>query len=171
MSSSPVVLSKTVPAEILHQLAHRGKLYAILDACDAPQVPVKVAELGPERALCLYQGPLDTATLSYAPYLVALDRDTLDWLLENLWHDPWGIFSISNAGLITLRRHFRKFLTVSLPGNRPAYFRYYDPRVLQVFVPSCNEQELNKIFGPVDALGLTHSRADKKEAILFTRAS
>ena len=29
------------------------------------------------------------------------------------------------------------------------YFRYYDPRVLRVFLPTSNTEELTAIFGPV----------------------
>ena len=31
----------------------------------------------------------------------------------------------------------------------PFYFRYYDPRVLRRYLPSCNESELKILFGPV----------------------
>jgi hypothetical protein len=31
----------------------------------------------------------------------------------------------------------------------PFYFRYYDPRVLRVYLPTCNASELQILFGPV----------------------
>jgi len=34
-------------------------------------------------------------------------------------------------------------------ARRPLYFRYYDPRVLRVYLPTCNEADLGAIFGPV----------------------
>jgi hypothetical protein len=30
------------------------------------------------------------------------------------------------------------------------YFRFYDPRVLRVFLPTCDRQQLSDFFGPVD---------------------
>jgi hypothetical protein len=33
--------------------------------------------------------------------------------------------------------------------GKPLYFRYYDPRVLRVYLPTCNESELEKVFGDV----------------------
>jgi hypothetical protein len=30
-------------------------------------------------------------------------------------------------------------------------FRYYDPRVLRAFLPTCTLEEANTFFGPVDA--------------------
>ncbi len=29
------------------------------------------------------------------------------------------------------------------------YFRYYDPRVMRVYLPTCNAQELAAMFGPI----------------------
>jgi hypothetical protein len=31
----------------------------------------------------------------------------------------------------------------------PMLFRYYDPRVLRVYLPTCNAEELKTVFGPV----------------------
>ena len=33
--------------------------------------------------------------------------------------------------------------------GKPLYFRFYDPRVFRVYLPTCNESELEIIFGPV----------------------
>jgi hypothetical protein len=30
-------------------------------------------------------------------------------------------------------------------------FRYYDPRVMRTYLPTCNSDELAAIFGPVDS--------------------
>jgi uncharacterized protein DUF4123 len=40
------------------------------------------------------------------------------------------------------------------PDVNPVYFRYYDPRVLRVFLPTCNTQELAAVFGPVKSFVL-----------------
>ena len=45
--------------------------------------------------------------------------------------------------------HLRTFLKVYGPDLKPLYFRYYDPRVLRVYLPTCNDQELQTVFGPV----------------------
>jgi len=29
------------------------------------------------------------------------------------------------------------------------YFRFYDPRVLRVFIPSCTDQQLIQFYGPI----------------------
>ena len=34
-------------------------------------------------------------------------------------------------------------------GGAECYFRFYDPRVFRVYLPSCNSTELEDMFGPV----------------------
>lgn len=50
-----------------------------------------------------------------------------------------------------LRRHFRRFLRVTDEQGQPLMFRYYDPRVLRVYLPTCTAEELALVFGPVSA--------------------
>lgn len=49
----------------------------------------------------------------------------------------------------TLRRHFRRLLHVRSEDGEKLYFRYYDPRVLRLYLPSCTSVELKEVFGPV----------------------
>jgi hypothetical protein len=71
------------------------------------------------------------------------------WVLSEGWGKHWGIFAIAEAGLRDMRQHFRRFLTVHDESGKPLLFRYYDPRVLRVYLPTCNAAELAEIFGPV----------------------
>ena len=66
-----------------------------------------------------------------------------------LLNKSWGIFLRSEASLEPLQRHLRKFLMVYTEDAKPLYFRYYDPRVFRVYLPTCTEMELKTIFGPV----------------------
>jgi len=101
--------------------------------------------------VCLYRGRLAPDMAEVAPYLVELkpDEPFARWVLENCWGQHWGIFAISHEGLRTLRQHFRRFTVVQDPNGKYLYFRFYDPRVLRVFLPTCNEAELAEFFGPV----------------------
>jgi hypothetical protein len=49
-----------------------------------------------------------------------------------------------------LRRHLRSFLRVTDEAGRRLIFRYYDPRVLRVYLPTCWPSELRDVFGPID---------------------
>ena len=166
-SSPSLVATETAPLSDLRNLATKRQLYAILDACDAPAVPQKARELGEETAVSLYRGEAEEDYWAIAPYLVSVDASVLDWIASTLWEQPWGIFVIAEANLPTLRAHFRKFLTVRLPDGEKVYFRFYDPRVVQQFLPTCNHAELADFFGPVQRFGC--GLADQKEVIVFRK--
>ena len=125
-------------------------VYAVLDGAAIPALPQTLARLGAESE-CLFRGELEPEMVQVAPYLavVPLDHPFTDWLLEEVWGQSRGIFIISKANLRTLRMHLRTFLKVYDPDLKPLYFRYYDPRVLRVYLPTCNEQEVHTLFGPV----------------------
>ena len=79
-----------------------------------------------------------------------LDRKSAftDWVIGKGWDNHWGLFVVSRADLRAMRRHLRKFLTVHDSAGKPMLFRYYDPRVLRVFLPTCAPGELGPLFGP-----------------------
>lgn len=164
------ILARTLPLEALKKFAQDGKLWAILDACDEPEVPGKVEELG-TRAKCLYRGTDDPDLLAVAPYLAHLQPDDVEWLGEVMWERFWGIFAVAQSDLKSMRRHFRKFLTVELEGDGPVYFRFYDPRVLETFLPTCDAQQLKDFYGPIDAYAVTTIKhPEHKEVQLLTVA-
>ena len=53
--------------------------------------------------------------------------------------------------LAELRRRFRQYTMVELPDGETAYFRFYDPRVFRVFIPTCNASECQSIFAGIKA--------------------
>ena len=127
------------------------KIYAILDGASAGHLPQAIHRHGVE-SVCLLRGALDPGLAQAAPYLVRLDADSpfSDWILTEGWGRNWGIFVLSKADFRTLRQHFRSLLTVYDPDKVPLFFRYYDPRVMRVYLPTCNADELETVFGPVD---------------------
>jgi hypothetical protein len=129
----------------------RARAFAVLDGASVPDLPTKIYEMQP-HAVCLYRGELEPDMAEVAPYLVELFPDTTftDWLLsEGLGGKHWGIFARSPFSLTELRKHFRKFLTVYDETGNPLLFRYYDPRVLVKFLPTCDQESLDKLFGRV----------------------
>jgi hypothetical protein len=132
-------------------MASENRLFAILDACDEPAVPPKVAEIGPEKAVSLYRGRAEQEQWAVAPYLAKVDSELLGWITQILWKKPWGVFAVAECDLTSLRKHFRRFLTVADPEGELMYFRYYDPRILAVFLPTCTREELMTFMGPLKA--------------------
>jgi hypothetical protein len=127
-------------------------VYAVLDGASVPRLRWALWEHAPEH-VCLYRGELEPDMATVAPYLVALrpDEAFTQWALQMGWGNHWGIFAGAPVGITfrDIRRHFRQFLLVKDAEGKPLYFRYYDPRVLQAFAPTCNGNELRVLFGPV----------------------
>lgn len=134
-------------------------VFGILDGAAIPDLLTHLysSELEYE---CLYRGELQPDMAEVAPYLVRLDKVSrfTNWVIEQGWGNHWGIFALSRQDLGPLRRHFRTLLVVHDSNAKPLYFRYYDPRVLRVYLPTCNASELAAIFGPVERYFLEASQ-------------
>jgi len=140
--------------------------YAVLDGASVPGLLDKLHE-AKEPWACLYRGELEPDLAEVAPYLVKLNRESplTDWILTEGWGNHWGIFAVTPAGLEALRRHFRRFLRVKDHTGKILYFRYYDPRVLQVYLPTCNAPEIRFVFGPVTSFLAEHG--ETKQVSVF----
>jgi hypothetical protein len=127
-----------------------SNVFAVLDGASVPNLLPALYQHQPEY-VCLYRGDLTQDMAEAAPYLIQLDFDSelTKWIINQGWGKHWGIFAVSRASIRILRGHFRKFLMVYDPEGKPLYFRYYDPRVLRVYLPTCNAEELKTVFGPV----------------------
>lgn len=124
--------------------------FAILDAARDERIYYKLVESEAEAG-CLYRGDKARELARVSPYLVPLQWDgpLSDWLFTYGWGNSWGIIVESTADFRDLRRHFQSFVMVYTAEGIPLYFRYYDPRVLRIYLPTCNEKELRIVFGPV----------------------
>ena len=126
-------------------------IWMIADAARDPRIFAMLRELHLEY-YCLYSGPLTPALESAAPYLVQLDyayEETLHFL-HSAWGNNWGVFLKCASHANSLRRHLREFLVIRDPEGKRLVFRYYDPRVLRVYLPTCTPEELRMFFGPVE---------------------
>lgn len=147
-------------------------VFAILDGASVQGLLQKLADLQPEH-VCLYRGELEPDVEEVAPYLVKLDREApfTNWVLDRGWGNHWGIFAESGADLATLRNHFRRFLTVHDASGKPLLFRYYDPRVLRTYLPTCNAEELKTMFGPLQAYMMENEDAAAVERFKLKNGS
>jgi hypothetical protein len=136
-----------IQAEIFREGA---ATFVVLDGASVPGLLEKLAQWHPP-AECLYRGEIKPEVAPVAPYLAQMEpeSDFAKWVLSEGWGKHWGIFAIVEADLRTMRQHFRRFITVHDESGKPLLFRYYDPRVLRTFLPTCNAKELAEIFGPV----------------------
>jgi len=105
-----------------------------------------------DECLCLYSGKSEISLASIAPYLFTFNKDNEfeHWFFDKGWGDSWGVLVYSRENMKTLHKHFRKFLMVKTETGESLFFRFYDPRVLRLFLPTCDHQQLKEFFGPVD---------------------
>jgi Domain of unknown function (DUF4123) len=130
-----------------------GSLFAVLDAARDPLSILGLLRAAGEEYQSLYEGTQAQLLEAFAPYLVRLTENSklLESLVAHGWGKNWGIFAVSGADFQAVRRHFRTFLMVNGPDGKRLYFRYYDPRTLRVYLPTCDAVETKFIFGPLAA--------------------
>lgn len=131
--------------------AESEPLFAILDSARDRRVRQFLLQAGEEHE-SLYEGVADAELTEVAPYLVRLPRgtDLLELLVRVGWGRSWGVFLTSSVSFKETRRHLRKFLKVEDEGTKEQlYFRFYDPRVLRVFLPACSPEQRAELAGPL----------------------
>ena len=141
-----------VPQLRQHLFNDRSRLYCVLDGVMVPDLPNKLYE-GQIPHHCVVQGELTPAMVYAAPYLAYLSPDSkfADWVLAESIGKHWGIFLQTRRSMLEMRRHFRALHQAYDERGNPLKFRFYDPRVLSRFLPTCNGGELKTLFGDVEA--------------------
>ena len=145
-------------------------LYALLDAAREPSV-LKVILESKEEYQSLYEGAPGGQLAHFAPYLVRIPQKSplLGALIQQAWGKSWGVYVTCDQPLKDLRTHFRHLLMVTLPEGRTVNFRYYDPRVLRIFLPTCLPEEADQFFGLVKHFLMEVE--DPNLALRFTRGA
>ncbi len=145
-------LARILDALWPRDLPARMAVFAMIDGARDERIHAAVrGTLLPKD--CLYSGDLPWQLQVTAPYLVQLERDDrfTRYLIDTGWGNSWASFLRTETGIKQLRRHLREFLRVRDESGKRLIFRYYDPRVLRVYLPTCWPAELDTFFGPVTA--------------------
>lgn len=105
-------------------------------------------------------GEQEAGVAEVAPYIARLEAGSefagsefAGWAMGG-WGQRRGIFlQVSrDVELPVLRRHFRKLNMVYGPDGNSMLFRYYDPRVMWMFLSICERsQQVKGVFGPVSS--------------------
>ncbi len=141
-------------------------VYAILDAARDVRIYRKLGNYSCEY-LCLLTDRLPDELAHTAPYLVKLKKDAVftKWLIKNGWGNSWGSFALTPEDLFDAVTHFRKFIKVKDEKGNILYFRYYDPRVMRVYLPTCVAKEFDFVFGNVKYYLMED---EKKDIVAFS---
>lgn len=140
-----------IPAPLL-DLAERGRLFVVLDAARGDRV-LSLVRTAVDDYRCLFEGMDAETQADGAPYLVRIAKGSrlLPRLIGEGWGQSWGVFAEAPVSLRELRAHLRKLLVVTRESDGlPMYFRFYDPRVLRVFLSIATPRQAELLFGPVE---------------------
>lgn len=128
------------------------QVYWLLDGARDPAIAGLVMASALEYA-CLFAGELHPRLQAAAPYLVHLTPASAmaHALLQKGWGKAWGILALAapDVTLTAQRLHFKKFLRVKTEQGKELAFRFYDPRVLNVYLPTCSADEFHTLLGPL----------------------
>lgn len=115
----------------------------------------------------LYNSNIEPTHSDVAPYLFTFsdNQPFRSWFFENGWGNAWGVIVSTKVSFEDCWKHFRKFLLVKTEDGQELYFRFYDPRVLKIFLPTCDGKQIMEFFGPVDKFIVEGET--KEEAIEF----
>ncbi len=104
-----------------------------------------------ESCMCLYSGKSEQNLAIVAPYIFKypFSAEFSNYLLKKGWGNSWGVYTKTEETKENIHHHFRKFLLVKTEDEKQIYFRFYDPRVLRLFLPTCNVEQLKEFFGPI----------------------
>lgn len=125
-------------------------VYAVLDAAREDRLPAFLQAYGVEHA-SLYEGESGDGLRDVAPYVALLPKTSqlLKLLMSEGWGKAWGVYFNCDASFPAVMKHLRRFLTVKDEEGKSLYFRFYDPRVLRVYLPTCTPEESAEFFGPI----------------------
>jgi hypothetical protein len=146
-------LQEPTIADALLELArkHGGQLFAILDAARSDEILQRLAQYD-GTSESLFQGKGTEKYFAVSPILVDCESesDLFSWLTTEAWGQSCGVFLASSASFTDLLKHLRGLLTARTEDGTEVFFRFYDPRVLRVFLPTCTKKEREAFFGPVE---------------------
>jgi hypothetical protein len=142
--------------------------YILLDAAAMDAYMDWLKMKTPKTAyVSLYKGSAEEDLSSVAPYLFELDKEVFDFYTLYGKGNSWGVLLGSAWSFEQLKKHFRRFLMVKDEAGKQMYFRFYDPRVLRIFLPTCTKEQLMLFFGAIDFFVIEDEDADF--VLLFSR--
>ena len=146
------------PGMIRVKSLEEHNLYCIVD-CAADETLYPVLKNSDWEYRCLYkQGihfhaeRITDALAATAPYLLKLDPDTMtvEHFIRQRLGKNQAVFFQSDASINDLEKHFSGMLKAMDEKGTVFNFRYHDPRILSVYLPTCTEEEKHIFYGPVD---------------------
>ena len=151
--------------------------FVVLDGAIGPAVRDLLNQAGVFYQ-SLYEGEKATELAPFGPYLAEIQKGSklMPFLIKVGWGKSWGCFLSTQMGFLDTRKHLRHFLMVDIEGGQRVIFRFYDPRVMKVFIPTCNTEQRKEFFGKIQHIfvesetgaAVTRYSADSEEQFQLT---
>jgi hypothetical protein len=139
----------------------RKRIYGIVDAARCVDLAFEAQIHFGVRILSLFRPEVQARLWDVAPYLVPIEPGSE--YLEN-WGQRWGgsagVLLVADADEARLYEHLRNVFVVEDEQKQEFFLRFYDPRVLRVFLPTCSSAEVVAFFGPVTTFILESDSTD-----------
>lgn len=128
-------------------------IYAVVDGAACPELRFKIFDWEPQSA-CLWSGDLEPDMEEVAPYMIKLEKESemTDWLITEGWGNNWNIFTASKLDPREFRKQIRKLLLVKSPEGKNLIFRFYDPRVIDIFLPTSKGEQAQELFNGLESI-------------------
>ena len=144
-------------AFIRHRFGMGDRLYGEVDAGRDKGLAFAAPRQYGQTIQWLFEAGSGSHMLDVAPYLVPIAYRTRYPYDGSGYLDLWaqklgtsaGILLITPAEPEPLREHLRDLFRVTDEEDRRYFFRFYDPRVLRVYLPTCTTAEGKELFGPI----------------------
>ena len=126
--------------------------YLLLDGAQIEDLMQTLYQLEPAPEFHrLYEGTRYAELADAGPILIVTDQDSL--LCQHFkkhWHTTSGVTLISRAPAEELVQHLSSLVHASVGGGVSLLFRYYDPRILYLWLTDMSDGQRNSALGPVE---------------------
>jgi pSer/pThr/pTyr-binding forkhead associated (FHA) protein len=125
-------------------------LYAILNGNVDERVPHLLIASG-ENYQWLPEGAPPGDQIAPTVYLVHVPTTSplLPALIQEGWGKHWIVFFTCQHPFLEIRKHLRQYLCLQTDEGARVFYRFYDPRILQLLLPECGQNEMAQLFGPI----------------------
>ncbi|MFT6605715.1 MAG: hypothetical protein ACJA2X_000891 [Halocynthiibacter sp.] len=136
--------------------------YAVIDLAVAETLRAALTDKRRDGIEPLFSRNFARKLLEVGPWLVRLSQaPDIETMLAEIGDElPWGYYVQSPVDILTLRKSLRRYNQAQIPNPpREVLFRYWDPRVMGVFLNITTDFQRERLFDWIDAFevaGVSH---------------
>ncbi len=126
------------------------RVHAVIDGLVVPDIAARLAKADLGGWDCLQRGALSAEATARAAYVAELKESSpfTDWLFDvatPTW-PGWGVLSVSKKTMLPVREHCRSLADVITPDGERRRWRWWDPEVVRVVLPTLLASQLDEFF-------------------------